>query len=381
MNRGMSGGPMMIDFLAWSPISLGRWAGIQVRVHFLFLLFVSYKLTQVAFGADPGHRLVTTFAWLVLLLVVLLIHELGHLAMASRFGFEIDEIRLWPLGNMVGPTPAYRNHEPILVALAGVAANALMVVGSAIILGMLDARFVWNLFGNPGDSGAPYLNALHPPQLASTFRPAWWVGWFGYLNWVVLLANLIPALPFDGGRAFRSFMVSSPMAGSKDTLIAPWLARSCALILFIGGMIRLIGGQGTIEGKPVARGGSEEGLALIAIALLIECTVRAEARTMEDGGFFDDGVFGYDFSEGYTSLEGSTAKVRPYQESALKRWRRRRSELRRERRQARESAEERRMDQILEKVHREGRASLTDEEVQFLVRAGMKLRNRTKRDD
>ena len=29
---------------------------------------------------------------------------------------------------------------------------------------------------------------------------------------------------------------------------------------------------------------------------------------LEDGGFFDDGVFGYDFSEGYTSLEGSAAE-------------------------------------------------------------------------
>ena len=75
---------------------------------------------------------------------------------------------------------------------------------------------------------------------------------------------------------------------------------------------------------------------------------------IEDGGFFDDGVFGYDFSEGYTSLEGSAAKVRPYRESALKRWRRRRSDLRRQRRQAREAAEERRMDEILEKLHREG---------------------------
>ena len=45
--------------------------------------------------------------------------------------------------------------------------------------------------------------------------------------------------------------------------------------------------------------------------MLIELLVRAEARMLEDGGFFDDGVFGYDFSEGYTSLEGSAAKVRP----------------------------------------------------------------------
>ena len=99
---------------------------------------------------------------------------------------------------------------------------------------------------------------------------------------------------------------------------------------------------------------------------------------LEDGGYFEDGVFGYDFSEGYTSLESGAAKVRPYRESALKRWRRRRSELRRQRRIAREAAEEKRMDEILEKLHREGRNALTDEEHRFLVRVSTRYRNRTK---
>jgi hypothetical protein len=109
--------------------------------------------------------------------------------------------------------------------------------------------------------------------------------------------------------------------------------------------------------------------------------VRAETRMLEDGGFFEDGVFGYDFTEGYTSLEGSAAKVRPYRESALKRWRRRRSDLRRQRQQAREAAEDRRMDEILEKLHREGRAALSDEEHRFLIRVSAKYRNRPKARD
>ena len=75
-----------------------------------------------------------------------------------------------------------------------------------------------------------------------------------------------------------------------------------------------------------------DGLTLIGLAIVIEYLVRVEARSLEDGGYFEDGVFGYDFSEGYTSLESSTPKVRPSRESAVKRWRRRRSELRRQRR-------------------------------------------------
>jgi stage IV sporulation protein FB len=45
---------------------------------------------------------------------------------------------------------------------------------------------------------------------------------------------------------------------------------------------------------------------------------------------------------------------------------------------AREMAEERRMDEILEKIYREGRAALSDEENRFLVRVSARYRNRTK---
>ena len=122
-----------------------------------------------------------------------------------------------------------------------------------------------------------------------------------------------------------------------------------------------------------------DGLTVIGLAVLIEVLVRSEARMLEDGGYFEDGVFGYDFSEGYTSLESGAPKVRPFRESALRRWRRRRSDLRRQRRMIREAAEEKRMDEILEKPAPRGtqRAS-TDEEHRFLVRVSTRYRNRTK---
>ena len=41
-------------------------------------------------------------------------------------------------------------------------------------------------------------------EFAPALTAVWWVGWFGYLNWVLVLANLIPALPFDGGRFLRA---------------------------------------------------------------------------------------------------------------------------------------------------------------------------------
>jgi stage IV sporulation protein FB len=357
----------MNDPLTWSPINLGRWAGIHVRIHIFFVFFAIGSLLNAAIG--PGHRVGPTVCWLVLLVVALLVHELGHAAMAAWLGVEPEEVRLWPLGNLVAPQALSRHGtgDNLLVALAGPATSAVMVLIAAVTLGFLDAQFVWNPFGNGEDSGAPMLTVVH--RLASPFTPAWYLGWFGYLNWVILLANLLPALPFDGGRIFRSYLSQTAVVPGRDGLILPILAKSVALILALVGLVRLL----------LPR--HFDGLTLIALAILIYWMVRIEAHMIEDGGFFDDGVFGYDFSEGYTSLDAGTAKVRPYRESALKRWRRRRSELRRQRRASLEAAEERRMDEILEKLHREGRSALSDEEHRFLVRVSAKYRNKPRAGD
>jgi Zn-dependent protease len=287
--------------------------------------------------------------------------------MAAWLGCEPEEVRLWPLGNMVGPSASSRSSDNFVVALSGPIASGAMVIVSAVVLYTLDARFVWNPFGNEG-SGAPEMNLTHKAALA--YSSAWWIGWFGYLNYVIMLANILPALPFDGGRVIRAYLAQSSVALAKENLFPPLIARSFAGMLFVGGLLRLLFYN------------NGDGLFLCVLAVVIELMVRSEARMIEDGGFFDDGVFGYDFSEGYTSLEGSAAnKVRPYRESAIKRWRRRRSELRRQRRQAREAAEERRMDEILEKLHRSGRSALSDEEHRFLVRVSAKYRNRPRAHD
>jgi hypothetical protein len=283
--------------------------------------------------------------------------------MATWLGTDRDEVRLWPLGNMVGPSGVPQTPDHMLVALAGPAVNLVVVVVTAVALSLAGAGFVWNPFGHADDSGAPL---LANENLATALTWIWWVGWFGYLNWVLFLANLIPALPFDGGRFLRAALSGTSSVSHRDGMVGPWFARSCAAVLGLAGLVRLLVSQ------------NSDGLTLIGLAILIELMVRSEARMLEDGGFFDDGVFGYDFSEGYTSLEGGAAKVRPYRESAIKRWRRRRSEFRRQRRQAREEAEERRLDEILEKVYREGRSALTDDEHRFLVRVSARLRKSPK---
>ncbi|WP_435019612.1 site-2 protease family protein [Tundrisphaera sp. TA3] len=361
----------MTDLLAWS-IKLGRWSGVQVRVHYFLLFFAASSLFSAAL-AEGGSRVTQTACWLAVMFVVLVLHELGHAAVALAQNAEVEDVCLWPLGNFVVPMSPARSADNPAIAIAGPVVSGLLAFGSALVLSMYGASMVFNPFGGVEDSGAPLIHAAQgvPAHVARAMTPLWFVGWFGYLNWVICLVNLIPALPLDGGRAFRAVLARSSVGLARDHFIAPWTARTCAALLTLAGLVRM--GQGAFSNGTANYFG--DGLTLFALALLIELVVRSESRMMDDGGYFEDGVFGYDFSEGYTSLEAGNAKVRPARESAIKRWRRRRSELRRRRRVAREVAEERRMDEILEKLHTQGKSALTDEEHRFLVRVSAKLRS------
>ena len=58
----------------------------------------------------------------------------------------------------------------------------------------------------------------------SLIRRSGSLGWFGYLNLVIFLANLIPALPFDGGRIVRAYFSHTSVSSAKDNMIAAWAA-------------------------------------------------------------------------------------------------------------------------------------------------------------
>ena len=355
----------MSDLLSWSPIHLGRWFGTTVKVHISLIFFVASVLITAPLepgrGTMVGH-LEQAVAWSALFLLALAVHEAAHAFAADRFDCETEEVHVWPLGNLAAPTSTPRGINAMTAMIAGPFASGAVALICAAWLGFAwDAQFAWNPLGKEMDVGAPWIAGK---AKAEPMSGPWLIGWFGHLNYLLFLANLLPALPFDGGRLFRWFLANSSLGATRDGMIAPWTARATAAILFLVGAVRLLVGQ------------RWDGLTIILLAVLIEMFVRSESRMMEDGGYFDDGVFGYDFSEGYTSLEAGAAKVRPFRESALKRWRRRRSEQRRQRRIMQEVAEERRMDEILDKIHREGRSSLTDEENRFLVRVSARFRNR-----
>ena len=179
------------------------------------IIFLVIRLASSAMsivGKGEPSQLLQTACWLGLLLLSLVLHELGHAAVAAWLDCEQGEVNIWPLGSLVGPSFAPRSSEGFLVAMAGLVTSGAIVLAIALGLNLFaGAQFAWNPFGNQWvdgngvtihDAGAP---RLANGTLAHPLSAVWVIGWFGYLNWVIMVANMIPALPFDMGRMVRAW--------------------------------------------------------------------------------------------------------------------------------------------------------------------------------
>jgi hypothetical protein len=105
-------------------------------------------------------------------------------------------------------------------------------------------------------------------------------------------------------------------------------------------------------------------------------TCKHHWYVLETGG--EEPLFGYDFSQGYNSLdqEQQPAPARQKKPNFIQRWLQRRAARRQQREQEEREAEERRLDELLEKVKDNGVQSLTDEERRFLTRVSSRYKNR-----
>ncbi|MGE5611487.1 MAG: site-2 protease family protein, partial [Bacillota bacterium] len=225
-NRGEFGGagilyPLVVMLNGSLP--LGRWFAIRVRVHTSLILFIGLTLIfDYTKGYDLNQRLIS----MGMLTLMLLMHEFAHCFAARSMGGTAEEILLWPLGGLAYTNPPHRPWPTFFTASAGPLANLALCIAAGATL--------WYLTGHP----LP-LNPFHPlPHSEATSWPAaaFYLHWVFVTSYLLLLFNLLPIYPLDGGQMLQAALW--PKLGFyKATAIAYATGMTGSVMLAVAGLL------------------------------------------------------------------------------------------------------------------------------------------------
>ncbi len=403
----------------------GRLFGATVRIHILFPCVALGVVMWVATSREFAPGLwVQACAVVAIFFGSVLLHELGHVIAARWLGGDAPELVIWPLGGLTFVDVPHTPRSWFRAALAGPVVNLVLAAaagGALVALGFVPPwnplasplnpeMYNWRddksyfSFANPhqvvtyyyypdaetkkqkaarltfdrNTDGEFYLylwdNApfdppnrkLSPRQKISAHgielapmlltRTQLILAQFFLVNWFLFCINLLPAFPLDGARLFQSWRWKHGE-----------FRQATATTAYVGFLIMLVVGVYAIAVNDILPAG-------LAAIIFVQCSHQLVLldRTAEEMP-----PLGYDFSEGFTSLEREEAPPPPPPKLTwLQRIRQRRLAARLQREQQQRESEERRLDELLDKILHQGRQSLTDEELRFLTRVSNRYPNR-----
>lgn len=314
----------------WS-FSCGTWAGTDVRISVfipLLLVLICWRLGDLRLGL----ALCGVYAFSILF------HEAAHIFAVRATGGSGDEILLWPLGGLASVYPASSFRSQFFTPAAGPMSNLLLCLLVAVpVLNSPYAGAVFHPFVLPvsGLSGS-----IAPELLALTF----WV------NWILLLLNLLPVYPLDGGRMVQACLATR-FRGESATNVYLKIGVVVGFIGFIAGMVA-------------------DSTWIVAISAMVLLLNLQESFMMQTQETYDDSFLGYDFSQGYTSLEREAdEKPSAKRKGVLQRWRERRKSEKERRLAERDAEVQAELDGLLQKIQDHGIESLSEAERRKLKRA------------
>ena len=222
-------------------MNLGKWFGIPTRIHWTFWLLPAWIFfTSLGSGASAAVVMVMlVFA----IFGCVLLHELGHALAARKFGIGTRSIVLYPIGGIASLERIPRKPlQEFWIAVAGPLVNVVIAAILGVVLFAVDSSansamgaFLWRLM---------------------------------LTNIVLVVFNMLPAFPLDGGRVLRS-LLALPFDYATASRIAVTIGRVVAIglgilaiwsgnfmLLFIAGFIFLAGQaelNGLWRGYPTAQ--------------------------------------------------------------------------------------------------------------------------------
>jgi stage IV sporulation protein FB len=334
----------------WS-LSLGRWWGVSVYLHIFFLLLA---LLVVPFTL-PELDLVSAGLMMVgILLVSVTLHEVGHSLAAMRVGGKVDAVVLGPVGGLISPRVPDEPEIHLFVALAGpivhlllavLAATALAIAGNTQLLGLL------NPLATPQDLIEPGGTALIAAKITL------------WLNWNLMLLNLLPAYPFDGGPVLRAMLW--PALGRRTArVVTARVAMGIAVLLCASSLLTIAGDLNTHFPMWIP---------LVMLGVFLFFSARQDLAAASNSEWNEEPA-GYQVSSDGLDLLDVMWSTDDDGDGVLVEHQQRLSAEQNRREQ--EAVEDARVDDILARLHDSSWAALSPDEIAILQRASQRYRQR-----
>lgn len=194
---------------------LGRFADIDVNIHTTFLLIVGWYGYMYWLDGRSIASVIEGVALILLLFVAVTLHEYGHALTARRYGIKTRDITLYPIGGVARlERMPDKPLQEFWVALAGPAVN--LVIAAAL--------FGWLFFTN-----------TFLPVRELTLSTVPFIERLAIINISLVLFNLIPAFPMDGGRVLRA-LLAMRLEYARATRIAATVGQGMAILFGIAGI-------------------------------------------------------------------------------------------------------------------------------------------------
>jgi stage IV sporulation protein FB len=309
-------------------VSIGTWFGIRVRVHAtLIILVVLTLLVSGAQGYDLKNRAIS----MGILFVIILLHEFGHCFASRWVGGNPDDILMWPLGGLASANPPHRAWPTFITVAGGPAVNVIICLLTGVCLAYTVDFVPLNPFAPLPPIGAGMLII--------------WVWWTFVTSYWLLLFNLLPIFPLDGGQLLQTSLWVR-MGYYRSMAIASSVGMVGSVMLGIYGayMFQLM-------------------LIFIAISSFLLCyRQRQMLREMGPEAMAEADMFEIAAGESQQEPKRKRLSARAIKKA--------------QRAAAEERAEQERIDQILAKVSASGMNSLTWMERRALKKATERQRQR-----
>src|SRR5512145_213180 len=199
--------------MKWS-WKMGEFAGIGVYVHATFFLLIAWVALSHWVQEQSIRAALNGTAFIVVLFGCVVLHEFGHALTAKKYGIKTRDITLLPIGGVARLERMPDDPiQELWVALAGPAVN---VVIAALLFGWLTISGALTPLAGLSLTAGPFLERLM------------------LVNISLVVFNLIPAFPMDGGRVLRA-LLALRLEYTRATQIAASIGQGLALLFgFIG---------------------------------------------------------------------------------------------------------------------------------------------------